>query len=187
MKYFVWILLLFGLFGCKEQKKHNSISKQQYLITDCFPYQEVDSICIYYTLNNSGYYYGDSVGMSIIRNYANGNQLSGDDFDFKNIGFIKTLYENKKIIANKYSINKLQSFFTPTTCPDDQYANACEPLYRDVILFYKNNDIIAGVKICFSCDYIIFSKPYKQNECFIFSNQYEKLKSYFNQNIHPIQ
>ena len=106
MRFLIWIVLIIGLFGCNGQEKHNKISKQRYYITDCFPYQEVDSITIYYTLNNSGYYYGDTIGMTIIQNPANGNQLSGDDFDFKNVKFIETLYENKKIL-NPISNNHL--------------------------------------------------------------------------------
>ena len=75
-----------------------------------------------------------------------------------NDSFINELIKfdyKKKIISNsKYK--DINMFFSKRNC-DEFKKSACAPIYRDVLIFKKNDEIIGIAKICFRCEtgYII--------------------------------
>ena len=188
MRYFVSFLLLVGLLGCKEGVEHKTDAKDNINISDCFPYQDVDSIAIYYIKDKRKCDYCISYNDFIINGKKHHNQIVEKELDMSDVNLFNKLYDSHIILSDTESINQLKSIFISVSCPSpsDQYETTCDPIFRDVILFYKNDSIFSGIKICFDCEEIVFSKTVERNRCFKYSNQFKILKDYFNKNIHPI-
>jgi len=70
------------------------------------------------------------------------------DFSFIN-NLEKLNFIQKDIDSNKLEL--INDLFK-VKIVDEYTATACEPLYRDVLIFRKNSDITGIAKICFGCD-----------------------------------
>lgn len=81
-------------------------------------------------------------------------------------------YRKSKINSNR--LDDLNSIFSETNC-DDSYEMACIPVYRDILIFYKEGKIIGIAKICFDCRQSHIIGTDKKLEDFGQCGGYEKL------------
>ncbi|RXR17685.1 hypothetical protein EQG63_09345 [Flavobacterium amnicola] len=62
----------------------------------------------------------------------------------------------KKRIIDKSKLDDLKEIFSEEFCDELQFT-ACSPMYRDIYIFKKNNQIIGIAKICFGCGIVDFT------------------------------
>jgi hypothetical protein len=159
MKLFILIFFYIATIGCKtEIKNPNNIkeniaqkTKQTEKGNVFFDFDEVD----FYNID-----FDEGRSIELIRNREKSNvdklkyeiilgetpENIGDTAfvkQIKDIGFVYKKIENDKF----KSINKV---FVEKNISDD-YAFACAPVYRDILIFKKKGEIIGIAKICFSC------------------------------------
>lgn len=148
------ILFVFSFFcSCKTEKERTK------------PFFEYDKV---------EYYYNGIRDKEFLPAYK---AMEGKSEDSKEVKFFKILtkrypvkldsnfkseleftgYESQNVDVSKF--NELNEVFSETKC-DSSTANACDPIYRDVLLFYQKDSLIGIAKICFSCrqEYIIGAK-----------------------------
>jgi len=72
---------------------------------------------------------------------------------------LEKFYSIQRKIPN-HNIQKLDSIFSQRSYNDTDGEYACEPAYRDIIIFKKSGRIVGLAKICFQCEmhYILGSK-----------------------------
>ena len=98
------------------------------------------------------------------------------DLDFiKNldkIGFFEEIIGEEKHsgIRNIFKEKKIQ----------DDYAIGCAPVFRDILLFYKNKKIIGIAKICFTCQQNIIIGTNANTDFFGHNGDYKKLYTLLN-------
>lgn len=77
--------------------------------------------------------------------------------NIKDTSFVSTIEKlkfNKKIIPDS-EIKILQEIFSEAFC-NEMAESACIPMYRDIYVFKKNNQITGIAKVCFECKIIYF-------------------------------
>ncbi|MFP3592845.1 hypothetical protein [Chryseobacterium sp. SIMBA_038] len=185
LKFIIFIVLFFLFCGCKKENISGANSKEvipkevKYGKT-FFDYDQID----YYSIN---------LGEGKIKElYENQDKSKVDkykytvtidetpetitDLDFLNymemIGYVK-----KKIDKSKFpQINKI---FVEKTASDG-YAAACIPVFRDILIFKKQEKVIGIAKICFSCHQYRIIGTHANKENFGTNNDYEKLEFILN-------
>lgn len=183
MRRLLWICLITGFFGCKQNKKSNEHVVKEFNINDCFPYQKVDFIKIYFTSDLYKFNNTDSV---IVEGKKSINPINDYYFSKTDTKIYDVAYDSVITLIKEKSILRLQSIFRPVRFSFSK-SSKCEPIYRDAILFYRQNKIIGAIKICFECEMILFSIEDNRNKYFQDSKQFKTLREYFNKNIHPIK
>ena len=180
MKYFVWILLVIGFFGCKETKKKKPTESSLAGL-------HVDSMQIYYTT--------DWLTNKVIDTLTTADSTKKQFFlinrpsrNFDEISFIKTKLPNTITITDSIQINKLKYCFSFIEPGETMSAADCGlPIYRDFIILYANGKKTAQIKICFHCNSIsIYPEEFYKNVN-INDTTIARLENYFNGNIHKIK
>ena len=86
---------------------------------------------------------------------------------------LEILYPKKKKIEQS-KLNTLASIYSEKFHGDYSLA-ACEPIYRDILIFKKENNIIGVSKICFECGLHYTIGTTKNTEQLGQNGDYEKL------------
>src|SRR5690606_26687973 len=172
MKKLISIILISLLFwSCNNSKEQISQS--------FFYFDEV----IHYSLEESAF----SEIMKKTSSENNDNKLAKNVIignypkDLTNFNLETELIELKysSSIIDKSKHNKINSLFSESDCSDD-VETACEPIYRDIIIFKKRNQVIGVAKICVECHkhYIIGTEKSTDNfgECGKYDQLYELVK-----------
>ena len=165
MKSCFLILTILLLFSCKKQPA---------------PFSQFDKIEYYHTdINQDG----------ITALFNRKAQLSKDDKDFWDIFFkyhqprsvndeqviavIKRLYKVQGTIDEKY-YKAIADIFSDHEIND--YMIACEPQFRNILIFKKDNKVTGILKICFGCEKRDFIGSDK-NTVYFGAKGYKKLKN----------
>jgi hypothetical protein len=67
-----------------------------------------------------------------------------------NIGRELINFGFNSVVINQKKNSQFNKIFSERKC-DSYYAYACVPVYRDILLFYKNDSLVGITKICFGC------------------------------------
>jgi hypothetical protein len=71
--------------------------------------------------------------------------------DFESINFVESKFR-KKVIDQKTEAEIINSFsLYPINVDQEQPITSCEPVYRDLLIFRKQNKITGIIQICFDC------------------------------------
>ncbi|WP_375558858.1 hypothetical protein ACE193_14080 [Bernardetia sp. OM2101] len=145
-------LFIFSVIFSSISYSQNSFSYQDY-----FPKQEVDSIEWYYgnipnkkdsTLNlqlDQEIYYRDEI------------------FPFDNLKILtESYFEKRAILIDNSDIQNLVQVFPIDSCESYPVWRCGSPIYRDILVFYRNGIPISVLKICFSCTTTCFISSDRQ-------------------------
>lgn len=159
MKIFILIISYIATICCKSEIKNPNNIKENIVQKNketekgniFFDYDEID----FYNIN-----FEEGRAIELIENREKSNIgklkyeiiLGETPENIKDTAFLKHIKEvgfiHTKIETDKFkSINKI---FIEKYISDD-YAFACAPVYRDILIFKKKGEIIGIAKICFSC------------------------------------
>lgn len=148
----VLLLLVFCLtfLGCNRSKE-SSLSSEQKLGNAFFEYDEID-----YYFNN----YDESKMIELENNSSNseidslkyGVLLVDIPKDINDLGFVSKLEEMgfKQSSIDKSKLSEINKIFVEKSVTEN-LATACIYVYRDLLIFKKNREIIGTAKICFGC------------------------------------
>lgn len=174
MKVLIVLFATVFTISCKTEKK---------VCEKCF--FDYDRVEYYYkniSENDLNKIHSDAKGKSRNSNEIVYMELVGHNYPHTvKQDFDKTLkkfgYVEKEIESSKF--NELDEVFSEKKC-DSPFAYACGAIYRDIILFYKNDSLVGIAKICFGCrQYRIFGTK-KNDEDFGQCEGYEKLQEILN-------
>jgi hypothetical protein len=120
----------------------------------------------YFDFDKVDYYFKDIEPNVFFENYKNPDFKNKESDVYKYMQIVEGYYPNdlldeafitnltkfgyEKKILNSSRFGNLNLIFSETKC-DDGYAMACTPIYRDILIFYKENKIVGIAKICFGC------------------------------------
>jgi hypothetical protein len=171
-------LILLFLFACNSTEtinKNLGIENK-----DCKPYFEFDKAEHYYlNITNDQVYNPDSTNnktekqkrkLDLLTNLSGPQQLadSMEFSDLESMDFTKT-----EIPSDKFDL--INGIFCDKKHENAQYS-ACSPIYRDILIFKKNNKTVGLAKICFTCDQHVIAGTTSNTEDFGQSGDYDKLK-----------
>lgn len=166
--YFLFCLLL---FGCKKAEKNQEIlesnkpKKSDSITVKSEENKYKKELANFFNYNRVEYYYKDVSEKAILNILKEGYSKPVDSSKYlyaelvtgNHPNFLSKKLENdlskfgfKKETLQKNKYIELNAIFRETIC-DDVYAASCTPIYRDILIFYKNNDIVGVSKICFDC------------------------------------
>lgn len=186
MNKYLFIIICFSFLNCKdsETKIENSEAK----------IENSESIKsnnkIFFDFDNVDYYFKDIEESEILKEVRRleGVDNESEEYNYLNLisenypkkindkNFIKNLLKfgySKNQIDKKY-YDEINSLFSETKC-DSSFAAACIPIYRDILVFYKEEKIIGIAKICFTCRQFDISGTKKDISYFGQCGGYEKL------------
>lgn len=160
MKYFLSkILILLTItniiISCNEVKSEDQLSQFDFDTVELYSTIKKDSIISninkkrFTNLTQDEKLYLDILEKNVPTNFADESfVLNLEKLKFKKRVFDKSkLKEFKKIFSKKFCY-KIQE-------------NGCTPMYRDIYIFRKNNQITGIAKVCFQCQIVYFiSKNY---------------------------
>lgn len=157
MRYFPILVSVFLLIlSCKENvdisnSKSDNIDTQTFSKSEeCIPYFDFDEVEYHHIDISSERFFEiakskeDSLLFSII-NRQTFSKISDTIF----IDKLPELGFSKMKILEKDNQELIQLFCQENSL--DETAAACDPLYKDILIFRKSNEIIGIAKICFSC------------------------------------
>lgn len=144
----------------------------------------------YFDFDNVDYYFKDINENDVFKVYDDPKSKDKESKEYKYLQIVEGNYPN--LLNNEFSTNlinngyykrridsnrfgDLNSIFSETKC-DDGYAMACIPVYRDILIFYKEGKIIGIAKICFGCRQYHIIGTDKNLEDFGQCGGYEKLQ-----------
>lgn len=87
----------------------------------------------------------------------------------------------EKILDSNY-LNSLENIIKPIPEIDTAYAKTCLPIFRDAIIFYSQDNPVAHIDICFTCDETEFHPAADYMNYFDVLGKVEKLRNLFTQN-----
>lgn len=92
--------------------------------------------------------------------------------------FLKELidYNYLKVKIKEKDFDFINEIFKENNC-EGGVVMACAPIYRDVLVFYKENKVVGIAKICFGCRQSYIVGTTKNTENFGHCGDFEKLKS----------
>lgn len=88
-------------------------------------------------------------------------------------------FKKQSIPASKF--NSINQFFCEKNY-EELVSTACIPVYRDVLIFKRQNKIIGTAKICFDCGYHVIAGAKVNTDAFGQYGDYEKLQKLLYQN-----
>ena len=94
--------------------------------------------------------------------------------DEKTVGFLDKIGFRKKIIE-KSKFKEISKIFTDKTVREN-YFTACEPIYRDILVFKNNKKNVGIAKICFDCSQKLIVGTNVNTDNFGQDGDYEKLE-----------
>ena len=65
--------------------------------------------------------------------------------------FLNNLDSMELSVVDSSHFSKIRNIFKEKSC-SSIIEKSCIPVYRDILVFYKNNEIIGIAKICFDCN-----------------------------------
>ncbi len=161
--YIFWILVPISFFivtiGCKSEIKNSNNIKENIVQKN----KQTEKGNVFFDFDEIDYYnidFEEGRAIELIRNREKSNidklkyeiildetpeNIKDTDFlkHIKEFGFIHT-----KIQSDKFK--SINTIFIEKNISDN-YALACAPVYRDILIFKKKGEIIGIAKICFSC------------------------------------
>lgn len=155
MNKFLFLIIFFSFLNCKNSETNivNSVEKK----SNDLSFFDFDEIEHYYKDINAGDILNEMKRLDGVDrksdeyNYLN---LIGYNYpkDVNDEKFISNLIKFKfsKIQIEDKFYNELNKLFSFSNCQDD-YGLACAPVYRDILVFYKEEKIVGIAKICFEC------------------------------------
>ncbi len=194
------ISFVFLILSCSSENQ--SQIGTEYTLKDKFPFKDFDKVETYSFNRNK--YFIDSIHQEIEKyelNFSN-KEL----FDSSRIGIIyKRLNQLKEegessIILNEQSksfsrtsqkvkdlsqkeLKNLRGIFNYPTA-DLADGSLCIPIYRDALVFKKQDEIVGWINICFDCTEVKSYPDYY----FLFSvNQWNELRKFFLKIGHPVK
>lgn len=171
------MIVLFS--SCKEKNNSTALKKQVAIAEKAAPncYFDYDEI-LYYNLPK------EKTSYSSIRNNRNKSHLdslkaavlvsdtpqSMQDLNglkmLKEMGFVLCQLEGLELLE----IDKIFTYEKIENCTTS--VSMCPPIYRDILIFKKDNEIVGVAKICFSClDHQLIGSPYPAGCLFSEENQ----------------
>lgn len=184
MKYFS-ILILFAItfLSCNKRPKsnENSTSTNQKVGEKFFDYDEIDYYKIDFDEEKIDELY-DNQSKTEIDSIKMGIILDDIPSNISDLTFINKLenigYKKSKIDESKFK--NIDKIFIEKTIQEN-IATACIYIYRDILIFKKERNIVGTAKICFDClaNQIKGSKANTEN--FGQDGDYEKLAKILNQ------
>lgn len=193
------ISFVFLILSCNSENQSQIGNDNK--IEDKFPFIEFDKVETYsfnrdkefkdsinfeiekYQLKFSNKELFDSSRIGIIYKRLNQLKEEGESsiiLNLKSKSISKTSQKVKDL--SKKELKNLRSIFRYTTDLADE--SLCIPIFRDALVFKKQEKIVGWIDICFDCTEI---KSYPDNY-FLFSvNQWKELKDFFLKIGHPIQ
>ncbi len=158
MKKYIFLILIvcFRFLNCKNSE--NKIVNTIEIKSNNLNFFDFDKVEHYYKDIDAGDILVEMQRLETIdkkseeHNYLN---LIGYDYpkDVNDEKFIDNLIKFKfsKVQIEDKFYNELNKLFSFSNCQDD-YGLACAPVYRDILVFYKEEKIVGIAKICFECD-----------------------------------
>jgi len=163
MKYrIIYFALTSLLFSCSGTEKES--------------YFDFDQV-VHYSFKNARTHFDCNTGVILedfgceIVNHVRPMKISDSLFidSLHLLGYSKTEIDTSKYI-------KLKQVFSETKPPLFDSYSACEPIYRDILIFKKSNQITGMAKICFECSQkVIIGNKVKVNGNFDYSTLNEIL------------
>src|SRR5690606_31320119 len=156
--YYLFVVGLFFL-GCKQNQ------------SNFFDFESVE----YYSIDeNSISYFTSSKEIERIVLEDFFSEIPDENFTetLERIGY------HKIILDNRYN-KQLNTIFKERSCKFDDIA-ACAPIFRDILIFKKNNQITGLAKICFQCNKSYFVGTSKNTEHFDVCGNYAELEQILN-------
>ena len=173
------LFYLFALLGCNSQTKSNKyVSKVEVNKINCMPYFDFDKIDHHFVNIDEANLWKieekkkktkEEIKLLELLLQDTPNKISDTGIlkDIHYLGFIK-----KEISLNKF--REINEFFCQRK-HEESYYYACIAIYRDILVFKKQNKIIGTAKICFSCNQSIITGTTLDTDEFGQSGDYKKL------------
>ncbi|MFL9833476.1 hypothetical protein [Chryseobacterium terrae] len=179
----ILLLILFILFNCKDSNQNfNNLKPSKKPQPTKIKYGKK-----FFDYNKLDHYHIDREDDSVLDLYENQNKSTLDKFkyevitgetpntinDLKFLKFIEKIgYSKKYIDPSNFEI--LDKIFVEK--PEENMTVAsCIPIFRDILIFKKNEKVTGMMKICFSChQYSIFGTK-AETKFFGSDNDYEQL------------
>ena len=167
MKRITIALLILLSISCKKQNtdKWDSIDfyriskKTEQFFFDTINTSKINEELEELLIGDSSFILNDSVIIRLNKNYLKYTLDS------------ESMTELSKFFLRYQNLTQEASFMLSTTI--------CAPIYRDILVFKKNNKIVGMAKICFDCsqNYLLFENHILKNTPL----EYPKLEEYLNQ------
>lgn len=181
-KFLILFLTTLIIVSCKNQKS-NSVQKNTDTETlsknqDCIPYFDFDKVEYYHIdISNERFLEiakskNDSLLFSII-NRRTFSKIT----DTILIGKLPELGFSEMKILEKDNHKLNQLFCIEDSGEVTMNATACDPIYKDILIFLKSNKTIGIAKICFSCSQSLIINQKNQILPFYSDENWKELNS----------
>jgi hypothetical protein len=142
MRLILFFVLTIGLVSFSSI----SYGQDDFSYKDYFPKQEVDSV---------EWYYGNiPCKKDSILNLQLDKEIYYVDevFPFENLTILTASYfEKRATLIDNSDIQNLVQVFPIDSCENYAITRCGNPIYRDILIFYKNGIAVSVLKVCFSC------------------------------------
>ena len=177
------ILALFGLavFSCNvttEKNKRNIKSNQTLTHTEGKKFFDYDEIDYYF---NDSFKEAEMVDLldkkSELNSLRMGVILGSIPKDISDLSFVNNFEKigYKKSLLDKSKFGDIDKIFVEKSVKEN-IATSCEYIYRDILIFKRNKNIIGTAKICFGCMANEIKGTNANTENFGQDGDYERLK-----------
>ncbi|WP_291726217.1 hypothetical protein [Bernardetia sp.] len=95
------------------------------------------------------------------------------EFDLNNYQEYVSHYEKQYSIIDSGEIKRFTSLFFETNCEEYEQV-MCLPIFREIVIFFKDGNPFFAMKICFGCNKIATTSP-RDLECFKSSDAFENV------------
>ena len=146
MRNIFFIVSLVVFFSCsfsKEKKNDKSFFDFDKVVHFSKDINETEILNIYQLAEQNGKGSNEDIYANLVSEFYPLNierEFEKDLYDFN--------FNSKKVDSKKHF--ELNHIFSERKC-DSSFVFACVPIYRDILLFYKNDSLIGIAKICFQC------------------------------------
>jgi hypothetical protein len=142
-----------------------------------FPFQQADSLVIWYKVPDQNDHGALSVHETNNDSIKEVTRLMGSEADPRsNKDLINRFYKDTSFSDVK-TMAELYAKFPVAEKDEEVKRYMCSPIYRDIIIYYKNGTPFSAVKICFSCNHMRF---YGDSSAAV-SEKYDALKFFWKQ------
>ena len=183
------ILIIFCLtfWGCKsttEKKSEpadNSKSTKQVIGKKFFEYDAIDYYSNDFDESKIGDLY-DNQSKSEIDSFKMGIILGDIPKSISDLDFIDKLSKvgYKKTLIDKSKFDSIDKIFVEKTTTEN-LATACIYVYRDILIFKKDNKVVGTAKVCFGCMANQINGTTANTENFGQEGDYERLEKILRQ------
>ena len=189
----LFLIICFSFLNCKNSEtkivnSESTIANSESTIANSESIKSNNKI--FFDFDNVDYYFKDIDDSEILKEVRRleGVDDESEEYNYLNLisndypkkvndeNFIKNILKfgySKNQIDKKF-YNEINSVFSETKC-DSSFAAACVPIYRDILVFYKEQKIIGIAKVCFTCRQFDIIGTQKDISYFGQCGGYEKL------------